>query len=156
MPPGDTSRSAHRQHALDGKATTQLARILAFVRHAGNPVSRAQIAHAFTSWSGEIYLGRDKQGNHITSTVRRFSGAWDGGPPIPLASVCGRVNSVLEDPDLRDGLTRARPDDGQRDQAFLRVAYRAPGDRGHEVEFIEVIDPAPVQRTFAFLEGARA
>ena len=140
MPPGDTSRSAHRQHAIDGKATTQLARILAYVRHAGNPVSRAQIAHAFSKDYGRAAWGE-----------RRLT-TWDGGPVIPLASVCGRVNSVLEDPDLRDGLTRARPDDGQRDQAFLRVAYRAPGDRGHEVEFIGPIDPAPVQRTFAFLE----
>ena len=143
MPPGDTSRSAHRQHAIDGKATTQIQRILAFVRHAGNPVSRAQIAHAFSKDYGRAAWGE-----------RRIT-TWDDGPPIPLASVCGRVNSVLEDPDLRDGLTRARPDDGQRDPAFLRVAYRAPGELGHEVEFIEPIDPAPMQRTFAFLEGVR-
>jgi len=147
MPPGDTSRSAHRQHAIDGKATTQLARILAFVRHAGNPVSRAQIAHAFSP----TYWGWAKRSDQLDQPAK-LVGTWDGASPIALASVCGRVNSVLEDPDLRDGLTRARPDDGQRDPAFLRVAYRAPGDRGHEVEFIEAIDPAPVQRTFAFLE----
>ena len=146
MPPGDTSRSAHRQHAIDGKATTQLARILAFVRHAGNPVSRAQIAHAF---SLSYRFAPDGRGSF------QDRGTWDGRTMIPLASVCGRVNCVLEDPDLRDGLTRARPDNGQRDPAFLRVAYRAPGELGHEVEFIEPIDPAPVQRSFGFLEGGR-
>lgn len=146
MPPGATSREAYQSIARAGKPPTQLARILAFIRHAGVAVSRDQIEHAFS---------KDYRGPGIApkkGAPSYCTGTWDGGLPIPLASVCGRVNSVLEDPELRDGLTRARPGDGRRDPAFIRVAYRAKGERGHEIEFVELIDPAPVQRTFAFPE----
>lgn len=62
-----TSATAHREHVLDGKATSQRQRILNLLRAITEPLSRAEIA------------------DHCKGVT------FDRGPEIPLASVCGRV-----------------------------------------------------------------
>ena len=111
-PAASTSREAYRDHAVSGRATTQRERILAFVRRAGQPVYRATIAHAF-------------------SFSYRNGMCFDAGLDIPLASVCGRVNAMIEDKSLR----------------VLSEPARDPST-GHLVELLEAVWPAPKQRTF--------
>ncbi len=110
------------EHVIAGKATTQRERILAYIRSQPG-VSREEIAHAFSvdyTW----VVG----GAHGTT--------WDGGPPIPLASVCGRVKVLL------GNKARGWP-------AFVAVVSHAENpDTGHDVELLEAVQPAPVQRTF--------
>lgn len=127
-PATDTSRVAYREHAIAGKATTQRERILAFVRWAGRtiPVSRATIAHGFSP----TYWGWMKRTDRL-SLPAEPGGTWDGGPPIPLASVCGRVNALIADGSLR----------------VLSEPARDPST-GHLVELIEAVYPEPKQRTF--------
>jgi len=112
MPASSSSREAYMRHVIDGRALSQQARILGFVRWAANPVSRADIEHAFNAWQGR-------------------GGTWDGGSTIRLASICGRVN-VLIDASLLVRLNMPKRDERT----------------GHMVELLEAVEPAPVQRTF--------
>lgn len=69
--PTSTSRDAYAKHARWGKPTTQRARILALLKGSRRPLSRCEIARAF-----------------------ELPGP--GGPPIPLASICGRVKVLIQ------------------------------------------------------------
>ena len=112
-----TSVDAHRETVLSGRARTQRERILAFVQWVGEPVSRARIAAAF---SGDYY------------SIHHYTGmCWDGGPSIPLASVCGRVNVLV-----RSGMLRE-----------LKGVGRGP--MGDPVKLVEAVLPEPRQRTFS-------
>lgn len=66
---------------------------------------------------------------------------------LPINVVTARVNVVLEDKTLRDGLTKPDKLTGRRDPAFIKVAYEEidPGT-GFEAEFLERIVPQPFQR----------
>jgi hypothetical protein len=77
MMPKYTSTTAYREHVIDGKATSQKRRILWLLQNL-KPMTRLQIAHLF----GErTFL-------HAHPEI--------DGPEIPLASVCGRVNALIE------------------------------------------------------------
>ena len=116
-----TSVDSYRRVVLDGKATSQRERILAFVRYMDRRISRAEIAHAFSlDWY------RDR---------KPFPTTFDGGPPIPLASVCARVFVLVQSGLLRE----------------LKGAGRGP--QGDAVNLVEAVTPAPVQRTFRFPTG---
>lgn len=76
MPASSTSREAYSRHVIAGRASSQQARILSFVRWAGNAVSRADIEHAFNAWLSP-------------------GGTWDGGARIPLGSICPRIHALI-------------------------------------------------------------
>jgi len=111
-PPGSTSRDAYTKHVVKGKATTQRDRILRLLDEMA-PLSRHEICR------------------HFTATT--FKNTWDDGPEIPLASVCGRVNALIESAQVRVAMTDIDKRTGQR------------------VELVELVENAPVQKTF---EGA--
>lgn len=58
---------------------------------------------------------------------------------IPINAVTGRVAPILEDPDLRDGLTRPSPN-GARGPARIRVAYEdVDPQTGARAQYLELI-----------------
>jgi hypothetical protein len=121
-----TSSDAYREAVLSGRVQTQKGRILRFLLMQERPVSRAAVAQAFSL----DYVARDAigpQGWHTigVSTV-------DGGPPIPLASVCGRVNVLVA-----SGMVRE-----------LKGAGRGP--MGDPVNLLEAVRPQPAQRGFVW------
>lgn len=63
-------------------------------------------------------------------TSTQFKNTWDDGPEIPLASVCGRVKALIESGQVRVAMTDVDKRTSQR------------------VEFVELVENAPVQRTF--------
>ena len=114
----NTSRRAHHEHVLDGKATTELARILACIRDSAVELNRRQISE-------------------LTG--------------IPINAVTGRVNSVLEDKDLRDGLMKADRETGKRKPALIRVAYELVDPVTHRsVEYLELLPHVKPPRAVHF------
>lgn len=104
MPASDNSIRAYGAHILAGKATGQRARILALLASAARPMSRKEIAKYFA-----------------------FP-AQDGGPEIPLASVCGRVNSMLPDP------AKDKP-------GLVCVHHKEPDPKtGHPVDYLTPVN----------------
>ena len=122
-----TSVDAYRETVLSGRACTQRERILAFVRWRGAGVSRGDIAIAFS----DKYRTYSETIPGIGYAPWLTMGTWDGGSPIPLASVCGRVNVLV-----RSGMLRE-----------LKGAGRGP--MGDPVNLVEAVMPEPRQRTFA-------
>jgi hypothetical protein len=112
MPARNTSRRAYDRHVKAGRATRQEDRILALLRWSDRPLSRAEICRYFTA-------------------EPLFPKTWDNGPVIPLASVCGRVDSLV-----KSGLVTVMP-------------YREIDPRSkHPVEVLMPIVPAPKQLSF--------
>ena len=105
-----TQVDAYRETVLSGRATSQRERILAFVRWYGRPVSRQTICDGFQDFG---------------------MGSFDFGPPIPLASVCGRVNVLV-----KSGLLRE-----------LKGAGKGP--MGDPVNLVVAVEPEPVQKRFS-------
>lgn len=102
-PASPTSRSAYGAHVLSGRSCSQRERILALLRSSARPLSRKEIAHYFA-----------------------FP-AQDGGPEIPLGSVCGRVNSMLPCPD------KGNP-------GLVRVAYVEADPATHQrVDYLDAV-----------------
>ena len=111
--PKMTSIEAYGKHVIEGKATSQRERIFRFILNEtlhGRSVNRSQITEHFA--------------------VDRFEGhTVDGKPPIPLASVCGRVTALL-------------------DAGIVEVDKSGPGRWGRRVEYLKAVLPAPEQRKF--------
>jgi len=106
-----TSTTAYREHVIDGKAGSQRNRVLKALRFFG-PRSRAGIVALF-------------EDHGLLAAHPEID-----GPPIPLASVCGRVNAMLE-------------------SGLLRVAKEDIDERtGHRVQYLEAVRPEPKQKSF--------
>jgi len=107
-PASPNSRNAYGAHVLSGRSCSQRERILALLRSSARPLSRKEIAH---------YFGFPAQ---------------DGGPEIPLASVCGRVNSMLPCPDKGKA-------------GLLRVKYVEADPVTHQrVDYLEAVPAAEI------------
>lgn len=114
---------AYGAHVLSGKAAAQNERVLALLLSAARPMSRKQIAAYF-----------------------RYP-AQDGGPEIPLASVCRCVDALLP---------RRNPVTGEREgPGLIVVDHTAPDpSTGHRVDYVA---PAPaelasqIRMSFTFL-----
>ncbi len=108
IPSSSTKLLAYKRHSAQGRVIAQWRRILAYMESERRPLCRREIAEAF-------------------NRLRGYGQTWDGGPAIPLASVCGRIKALLE-------------------LGHVRVAHQAPDlETGHEVEFLEVVSE-PTQR----------
>lgn len=103
---------AYGAHVLSGKAASQNERVLALVRSAAHSMSRRDVAAYF-----------------------RFP-AQDGGPEIPMSSVCRCFDALLP---------RRNPTTGEREgPGLLVVDYEAPDPiSGHKVEYVM---PAPAEQ----------
>ena len=77
MTVSQTSRDAYYEHVLSGKATRQQDRIMCYMLKIGRPVTRHEMVNNYFC---------------VGSFPRR---ALDGGPPIPLQSLCGRIDDLL-------------------------------------------------------------
>lgn len=94
-----TSMEAYRKHVLSGKATSQTDRIMRFVLLSGKPVTRSQ----------------------IYKTLGKEPVAGDFGAPIPMSSVCGRVNTLINSGYLRVDHEGKCPITGSRAQFVAPV-----------------------------------
>jgi len=111
-----TSRKAYYEHVLSGTATRQQDRIMCYMIKIGRPVTRLEMVENYFC-----------VGNYPN---RR---ALDGGPPITLRSMCGRID------DLK-GTDKSDPD-------YVKVSHEGPDPiSNNKAQFLVPIDSAWAQR----------
>ena len=116
MTVSQTSRDAYYEQVLSGKATRQQDRIMRYMIKIGRPVTRHEMVENFFC-----------VGNFPN---RR---ALDGGPPIPLHVLCGRID------DLK-GTDKQNPD-------YVMVSHEGPDPiTGNKAQFLVPIKNAWDQR----------
>lgn len=116
MTVSQTSIDAYHEHVMTGKATRQQDRIMRYMLKIGRPVTRLEMV--------ENYFN---VGNYPNKR------ALDGGPPIPLRSMCGRIDDLMgtdkQNPDYVM-VTHEGPDPISRNKAqFLVPIKNAWGQR---------------------------
>lgn len=116
MPVTQTSRDAYYKHVLSGKATRQQDRIMCYMIKIGRPVTRLEMVENYFC-----------VGNYPNKR------ALDGGPPIYLRSMCGRID------DLK-GTDKENPD-------YVMVSHEGPDPiTGNKAQFLIPINDAWGQR----------
>jgi len=115
MTVSQTSRDAYYENVLSGKATRQQDRIMCYMLKIGRPVTRHEMVNNYFC---------------VGSFPRR---ALDGGPPIPLQSLCGRIDDLI-------GTDKQHPD-------YIQVSHEGPDPiTGNKAQFLVPIKDAWGQR----------
>ena len=115
MTVSQTSRDAYYKQILSGNATRQQDRIMRYMLKIGRAVTRHEMAHNYFC---------------VGSFPRR---ALDGGSPIPLQSLCGRIDDLI-------GTDKQNPD-------YVMVSREGPDPvTGNKAQFLVPIKDAWSQR----------
>jgi len=115
MTVSQTSRDAYYDQVLSGKASRQQDRIIRYMLKIGRPVTRHEMVNNYFC---------------VGSFPRR---SLDGGPPIPLQSLCGRIDDLM-------GTDKSDPD-------YVMVSHEGPDPiTGNKAQFLVPIKDAWDQR----------
>jgi len=110
-----TSRKAYYENVLSGTATRQQDRIMCYMLKIGRPVTRHEMVNNYFC---------------VGAFPRR---ALDGGSPIPLQSLCGRIDDLI-------GTDKQHPD-------YVKVHHEGPDPiTGNKAQFLVPIKDAWGQR----------